>query len=175
MVRITCVARYSGIILIPWLYLTWAYTKLRTFTHLVCRVGEILQKWWDQVSGVPKWPPLKTEKSSDLTNYFSKRVQFNNKIKMFSKNVFGPPGGPARLTDGSQTHWRPTDSPMANRIIEVHTHRLRGPTNSLEAHWPTENPQAQWEPTGLLRALRLTDSSTDSYNESPRTNWGPID
>ena len=42
-----------------------------------------LHRWGDQISGGPRWPPLKTEKSLDLTNYFSKRAQFTKMIKKY--------------------------------------------------------------------------------------------
>ena len=44
----------------------------------------------------PKGDPLKkTENSSDLTKYFSKRAQFNKTTKLFSKKIFlDPQGGP---------------------------------------------------------------------------------
>ena len=62
-----------------------------------CRAGEMTSEvGGTRFQGAQRWPPLKTENSSDLTNYFSKRAQFNKMIKIFSKKIFldlqgGPP------------------------------------------------------------------------------------
>ena len=77
-----------------------------------------------------------------------------------------------KFTEDSQTLWGPTESLKTNshsgpkESLRVHIHRLRGPTDSLEAHWIS---------TGSMRAYRPAEGSQTHWGLYRYLQWKPTD